>query len=590
MLKRDLSITTPTWDARVAAEEAEVDERRRQTEMFKQEVVRQSSLLGAELPKDLVDFAANGGMTMAEGDDDSDDGDVDMFSTTAQQGISDQKEPDAADAPPAKKLPKPHKQKSVTFMAQEDDDEKPKCKRQLTGDPELNGCYERVSRQEVAAKNIIWDRGDRQPAMVDGPLKPNLRVTYRDPKTKQTHDRIATEIQEGGAVVVLDRTLGSGAYGVVSKVKCIKVEGNSRAEFGEVYALKKIRNVFRNRTDAKRILRELCILRDMRQHDCIVRVIDILVPNDMKKFRDLYVVFELIDTDMARVFCSDQNFKMLHVKYFLYQILRALLYMHSANLVHRDLKPANVLVNEDCSLRVADFGLSRCITEIPEVARGEWLAGKQLKKQLTQHMQTRWYRAPEVCLMEQRRETQFAMDIWGAGCIMGELFQMVVENQPNYRKRQALFRGSWSQKYSPRRKGVSDPSNSQIGRIIQVVGSPSPDEYDHFGAKAKDIVKAINKNGKHGEPNWAEKFPGTPAEGLDMLNQMLQFDPRKRLTVEQCLSHPFMAEVRQPVDELTLRKVAYEFEDMNIESHLVRQLIIQEIIHYHPEIEEQGLT
>merc|ERR1719197_478770 len=108
--------------------------------------------------------------------------------------------------------PKPHKQKSVTFM--QEDDEKTKGK--PAEDDPLNGCYERV----------------------------------------------------------LDRTLGSGAYGVVSKVKCTKVTGNSRAKVGETYALKKIRNVFRNRTDAKRILRELCILRDMRHHDCIVRVID----------------------------------------------------------------------------------------------------------------------------------------------------------------------------------------------------------------------------------------------------------------------------------------------------------------------------
>lgn len=524
VLKKELSINTPGWEERAKAEEAEADERRRQSEMFKQEVVRQSSLLGATMPKDLADLVGSGmEMEEAEGDDDGDD-DADMEEAPpakeAPPAAGDQKEDDAPK--PMAAAPKPHKQKSVTFM--QEDDEKTKGK-PVADDP-LNGCYERVS----------------------------------------------------------DRTLGSGAYGVVSKVKCTKVTGNSRAKVGDEYALKKIRNVFRNRTDAKRILRELCILRDMRHHDCIVRVIDILVPNNLKEFKDLYVVFELIDTDMARVFSSDQNFKLLHVKYFLYQILRALLYMHSANLVHRDLKPANVLVNEDCSLRVADFGLSRCITEIPKVARGEWLAGKQLRKQLTQHMQTRWYRAPEVCLLEQRRETQFAMDIWGCGCIMGELLQMTLENQANYRERRALFRGSWSQKYSPRRKGVSDPENSQIGRIVQVVGTPTAEDTNNFGDKALEILKAINKKGPHTKVDWAAKFPGTPPDGLDMLDKMLRFDPRKRLTIEQCLAHPFMAEVRQSVDELKLQKVAYEFEDMNIESHLIRSLIIEELKFYHPKI------
>lgn len=378
------------------------------------------------------------------------------------------------------------------------------------------------------------------------------------------------------------RTLGSGAYGVVSKVKCIKNQGHSRAKVGEVYALKKIRNVFRNRTDAKRILRELRILRSMRHHDCVVRVIDILIPTKRDTFKDLYVVFELIDTDMSRVFASDQNFKILHVKYFLYQILRALKYMHSANLVHRDLKPANVLVNEDCSLRVADFGLSRCISEIPEQLRGIFHNGKKMKKQLTEHMQTRWYRAPEVCLLEQRRDTQFAMDIWGCGCILGELLQMVTENQSDYTQRKPLFRGSWSYKHSPRR-GAMDVESSQIARIIEVLGTPADGDLWFCGDRAKELMGKIPPAKPQ---DWAKKFPGTDKEGMDMLANMLCFDPRKRLDVDGCLKHPFMAEVRQPADELRHQKVTFEFEDVDLHSSLIRELIIEEIYFYHPEMRD----
>merc|ERR1711964_495225 len=232
--------------------------------------------------------------------------------------------------------------------------------------------------------------------------------------------------------------------------------------------------------------------------------------------------------------------------------------------VHRDLKPANVLVNEDCSLRVADFGLSRCISEIPEQLRGIF-HGKRMKKQLTEHMQTRWYRAPEVCLLEQRRDTQFAMDIWGCGCILGELLQMVIENQQDYGKRKPLFRGTWSYKHSPRH-GKMDVESSQIARIVEVLGTPGEDDLWFCSEKAKGLIKEIPHS--TGIP-MAKKFPGTPEDGINLLQSMLRFDPRKRLDVDGCLQHPFLAEVRQPCDELKHQKVTFEFEDVDLQSSLI---------------------
>jgi len=487
-LKRELSITTPTWDQRVDAAEKTVE----------------------AFPKEQEAVIGHGdGMLMEDDSADDDDYKEDKPKAKKTKGILKNSTSDTAVAPAPKAMPLEEKQETSDSSA---------------SDP-YNGCYEPVSQ----------------------------------------------------------RTLGTGAYGVVSKGKCVKIVGKSRAKVGEIYALKKIRNVFRNRTDAKRILRELRILRSMRHHDCIVRVVDIIVPKDLGRFRDLYVVFELIDTDMSRVFASDQHFKMLHVKYFMYQILRALKYMHSANLVHRDLKPANVLVNEDCSLRVADFGLSRCLSAIPESLRGHFHSRAQpkLKRQLTEHMQTRWYRAPEVCLLEQRRDTQFAMDIWGAGCILGELLQMVIENCSDYTTRRPLFRGSWSQKHSPR-AGKMDINTSQIARIIEVLGTPADGDQWFCSDRSKEQIQKIAAATPR---EWVKKFPGTPPEGIDMLTKMLMFDPRKRLTVDQCLSHPFLAEVRQPSDELRHQKITFEFEDMDLKSDIIRGLIVKEIEFYHPEIE-----
>ena len=73
-------------------------------------------------------------------------------------------------------------------------------------------------------------------------------------------------------------------------------------------------------------------------------------------FQDIYVVFDLMESDLHRIIYSDQELSEEHIRYFLYQILRGLKYIHSANVVHRDLKPSNLLVNEDCHLRIGDFG------------------------------------------------------------------------------------------------------------------------------------------------------------------------------------------------------------------------------------------
>ena len=99
---------------------------------------------------------------------------------------------------------------------------------------------------------------------------------------------------------------------------------------------------------------------------------------------DIYLVCELMDTDMSRVIKSKQTLQHEHMQYFIYQILRAFKYLHSANIVHRDLKPSNILLNEDCDLKICDFGLSRTMLEHND--------------DLTEYVITRYYRAPEVML------------------------------------------------------------------------------------------------------------------------------------------------------------------------------------------------
>lgn len=121
--------------------------------------------------------------------------------------------------------------------------------------------------------------------------------------------------------------------------------------------------VFEDEIDCKRILREICILNNLR-HKYIVELIDIIEPKDKKHFDSLYVVLELVESDIRKVVKSAINLDMKQITHLIYNMLCAVNYMHSADVLHRDLKPANMLVNEACEVKLCDFGLARCIKDI----------------------------------------------------------------------------------------------------------------------------------------------------------------------------------------------------------------------------------
>jgi mitogen-activated protein kinase 1/3 len=114
-----------------------------------------------------------------------------------------------------------------------------------------------------------------------------------------------------------------------------------------------------------------------------------------------------METDMHRVIRT-QELSDDHCQYFIYQTLRALKAMHSANVLHRDLKPSNLLLNANCDLKVCDFGLAR------SAASSEDNSGF-----MTEYVATRWYRAPEIMLTF--KEYTKAIDVWSVGCILAEM-------------------------------------------------------------------------------------------------------------------------------------------------------------------------
>ncbi len=194
------------------------------------------------------------------------------------------------------------------------------------------------------------------------------------------------------------KVIGQGAYGVVcaafDRIKNKKV------------AIKKVPNAFADLIDAKRIVREIKLLK-FYEHDNIISLLDVMKPEGKTNFEDIYFVNDLMETDLHRVIYSHQDLTDDHIQYFIYQVLRGVLYIHSSAVIHRDLKPSNLLLNKNCDLKICDFGL----------ARGLETAGPE--SILTEYVVTRWYRAPEVILNASNYTK--AIDIWSVGCIMAEL-------------------------------------------------------------------------------------------------------------------------------------------------------------------------
>jgi mitogen-activated protein kinase 1/3 len=123
-------------------------------------------------------------------------------------------------------------------------------------------------------------------------------------------------------------------------------------------AIKKVPNAFEDLVDAKRILREIKLLKFF-DHENIISLIDVPRPEKRTGYNDIYIITDLMETDLHRVIYSRQELTDEHIQYFIYQILRGVLYMHSSGVVHRDLKPSNILANKNCDLKICDLGLGR---------------------------------------------------------------------------------------------------------------------------------------------------------------------------------------------------------------------------------------
>ncbi|CAF1242675.1 unnamed protein product [Adineta steineri] len=279
--------------------------------------------------------------------------------------------------------------------------------------------------------------------------------------------------------------VGEGTYGIVYKV--------CHRPTSQIYALKKIRLEGEDDGVPATAIREISILKELR-HPSIVQLRDVILTDAR-----LYLIFEYLAMDLKKYFdCLGENEDMdsALIQSYTYQIIDALLFCHCRRIIHRDLKPQNLLVDTKGIIKLADFGLARAFSVPLRI--------------YTHEVVTLWYRAPEVLLGASRYSCP--VDVWSVGCIFAEM----------YTKR-PLFQG--------------DSEIDQLFRIFRTLGTPTDESWP--GVVSLPEFKSSFPRWKQSSDLSSLLNDRMRDDALDLLLKMLVYDPVRRISAKQCLTHPY---------------------------------------------------
>lgn len=197
----------------------------------------------------------------------------------------------------------------------------------------------------------------------------------------------------------------------------------------------------------------------------------------------------------------------------LLQLLCGVAFLHAAKIIHRDLKPGNILVNQNCDLKICDFGLARSFSGPTSCSEDQ--------QQLTMYVTTRWYRAPELLCLSPNYGPE--VDLWSTGCIIAEMMT-----------RQPLLPGR--------------EFSHQLRLIITLVGMPTEEEMAATqNAGAINFLQTLRGHVEQ-EP-LSSRLQDVNPQALDLLTRMLAFEPSKRISAEEALQHPYLHSYKDDIAE-----------------------------------------
>ncbi|KAI0790534.1 kinase-like domain-containing protein [Abortiporus biennis] len=317
--------------------------------------------------------------------------------------------------------------------------------------------------------------------------------------------------------------LGEGTFGEVHKAV--------HKTKGIAVALKRI--LMHNEKEGMPVtaLREIKILKALH-HPCIVDILDMFVIRSKGKESPLsvFMVFPYMDHDLAGLLENERvKLSPSQIKLYMKQLLEGTEYMHRNHILHRDMKAANLLISNTGSLKIADFGLARSfdptIVDFKEDFKGR-------ERKYTNCVVTRWYRPPELLLGA--RQYGGEVDMWGVGCVLGEMF--------------------WRRPILP---GTSDLD--QLDKIWQLCGSPNQHTWPNYDTlPGCEGVKRFNSYPRRLKQTYETIGPET----CDLLDKMLTCNPRERITAAQALDHDYFWTDPLPADPKSLPtyEASHEFD------------------------------
>ncbi|KAL4129194.1 hypothetical protein PRIC2_005205 [Phytophthora ramorum] len=333
------------------------------------------------------------------------------------------------------------------------------------------------------------------------------------------------------------QVLGEGSYGIV----CAATDADTKKNV----AIKKITPMAGDEWDAKHTLREIRLMRYFGKHPNIASLqnLSTCIEKD-----ELYLMMDLVDTDLHRLIQSKTKLEEAHVAAIMYQLLCGAQTLHENGVLHRDLKPGNILVSKNCDVKITDFGLSRYIPHSDRAdnansssSPGGSQEGQQPRRALdktqalmTEYVVTRWYRPPEIMLAPTGTYNE-AVDMWSVGCIFGELLN-----------RRPMFPGA--------------DFLDQLSRVFSVLPVPPRDKrgYDVEG----DALAFLDSLPPCSPSALSKLFRRASPEAVSLLRRLLCVNPARRISAKQALAHPYFKSIRAQLGEPPVFRVdkAFDFE------------------------------
>ncbi|MDF1757078.1 MAG: protein kinase [Legionellaceae bacterium] len=313
---------------------------------------------------------------------------------------------------------------------------------------------------------------------------------------------------------IYENNIGSGSYGVVYPAR--------NKVTNDPVAIKILIDFPSDIIERKRLFREIKVLHMLNGKSKTVHLKDIVSSTYNSNIVGIALIFERYESSLDKIIQSRQLLTTPHLQLFLHQILSAVSYIHSANLVHRDLKPANILVNSNCDLRICDFGLSRATQRALDEVRSSSSAAitssdspdrsRKLFRRLTNYVVTRWYRCPELAVGN-HDAGEAPADMWSIGCIFVELIL-----------KKPLFRDSSS-------------NRSLMFLAIDILGVPKEEEQCEW--IENEEIRRVVKNHPRKTPKIDKILRQVDPVVVDLIKKLLEINPSKRITAVDALRHPF---------------------------------------------------